>query len=435
MRSVSRPISFAARTPCWGGARLFASLIVAAVCGTLTAEEVPLKYEPARKRDRFEVLQILRDGTPLSQEQQPKFAEYFNFFVLPPFAMPQKETELPQQRAEIRKYFATAKIGPPYDELNKLVMNYMQAVILNNPRVKSHAARYNAVLVIGDLNSFEGGTRGGKLPKPLPEALEVLVKLLKDEKQPPYIHIAALIGIQRHAALNSSYPIEETAKITIAKAMLQLLQKSQPPATASASGHAYLRATAADILAQFNDSRVNDVLLTAIQKALEEPEAPRAMKMSLCGTVGLIEVPKTSKVDLAQLAGSVGRASIAACEEELERTRAQELERQQAVDPDRRRLSYFLHQAEVAFKGLPGKPGGLIAGAEGTPNGSQIAQFGKDFSRLVKELEDLGAEDYVSREEWQTKLAELKAALPGASKTARVPAESTRDRGVAGASK
>lgn len=427
MRSVSQPISFAVQTHrLRGTAQLIASLVIAATCSMLAAEDIPLKYEALRKRDRFEVLQLLRDGTPVPQQQQEKFTDYFNFFVLPPFAMPQKQAELPQQRAEVRKYFATAKIGPPYDELNKLVMNYMLDVILDNPRVKSQAARYNAVLMIGDLNAFEGNTAGGRYPKPLPEALSVLVEMLQDEKQPAYIHVAAIVGIQRHAAMSSSYPIDEKAKVTIAKAMLKLLQQAKPAADGSTSGHAYLRATAADILAQLNDARISDALLLAIQKALEEPDAPRAMKMSLCGTIGLVEVPKSSKVDLAQVAGSVGRAAIAACDEELERTRALELERQQAVDPDRRRLGYFLHQAELAFNGMPGKTGGLVAGADGTPSGSQIAQIGKTLSKLVKELEDLKAGDYIHRDDWQTKLAELKAALPGQPKTARVPADRAR---------
>jgi hypothetical protein len=415
-------------------ARLLPSLMVAALCGTLAAEDVPLKYEINRKKDRFEVLQLLRDGTPIPRGQQEKFAGYFNFYILPPFAMPQKQDELPQERNEIRKYFATAKIGAPYDELNKLVMNYMLEVILKNSRVKSHVARYNAVLVVGDLNAFEGNSAGGKYPKPLPEALNVLVDLLKDERQPPYIHVAAIVGIERHASMNSVHPIEPAAKAAIAKLMMEILQKSEPPAGRSESGHAYLRATAADILAQLNDPRFNDALLAAIQKSLNEPDAPRSMKMSLCGSIGMIEVPKPSKVDLAQLAGGVGRASIEACEQELERSRELELARQRPVDPDRRRISYFLHEAELAFDGLPGKKGGLDAGAEGTPNGSLIAGIGKKFSNLVKELEDLKPDDYIDRQEMQTKLADLKAALPKQAKTARVPTDVAQKEGAAAAS-
>jgi hypothetical protein len=416
-------------------ARFLTSLVVATLCGTLSAEEIPLKYEPNRKKDRFEVLQLLRDGAPIPLRQQETFADYFNFYILPPFAMPQKQDVLPQERSKIRTYFATAKIGVPYDELSKLVMNYMREVILKNPRIKSQVARYNAVLVIGDLNAFEGNSTGGKYAKPLPEALPVLVDLLKDEKQPAYIHVAAIVGIQRHAAMNSVYPIEQAAKGAIAQLMLKLLQQSDPPATSSASGHAYLRATAAEILAQINDPGINDALLAAIQQALDEPDAPRSMKMALCGSIGMVEIPKPTKVDLAQLAGSVGRASIVACEQELERSRELELERQQAVDPDRRRIGYFLHQAELAFDGLPGKHGGLTTGAEGTPNGSLIAGFGKEFAKLVKEIENLGNAGFIDRDEMQAKLADLKAALPKQAKAARVPSDVAQKERAAAASK
>lgn len=401
----------------------------------LLAEDVPLKYEPKRKEDRFQVLQVLRDGTPIPVRQQELFANYFNFFVLPPFAMPQKEGELPQERGEIRKYFATGKIGMPYDELNKIVLNYMREVILKNPKIKSQVARYNAVLVIGDLNAFEGNSSGGKFPKPLPEALGVLVNLLKDEKQPSYIHVAALVGIQRHASMASNYPIEQAAKSEIAKLMLGLLEQSETPEGSSPSGHAYLRVTAAEILAQFNDSKINDALLAAIQKSLDEPNASQPMKMALCGAIAQVDVPKPSKVELAQLAGSVGRAAIEACEAELDRSEQLELERQQQFDPDRRRLGYFLRQADSAFRGMPGKNGGLTTGAEGTPNGSMVAGIGEKFAALVKELNDMKEDDYIDREEMRTKLADLKAALPKQAKTARVPANVAREKRVAEASK
>ena len=99
-------------------------------------------------------------------------------------------------RRELHSDLQMAGIGPVYDHLNTLTLEYMKKLIAGryHPAVQA-----NAMLMIGELNAVEQGPT--TLPSPLPAALEVLVAAVGNAKLPEDIRAVAMVGIRRHAAL------------------------------------------------------------------------------------------------------------------------------------------------------------------------------------------------------------------------------------------
>ena len=103
------------------------------------------------------------------------------------------------------------------------------------------AIKFNALLVVGELNDPEEGGKG----KPSAAASALLVQLIKSpdgKAVKDYMKAAALVGLERHAAVPGAIPDKTRTELT--DALIKLLEQKEPPAGRDEAAHQYLRRSA-----------------------------------------------------------------------------------------------------------------------------------------------------------------------------------------------
>ncbi|MDO4576065.1 MAG: hypothetical protein Q4D98_12730 [Planctomycetia bacterium] len=136
-------------------------------------------------------------GTKVDPEEEKVAKAYFDWQITR-WTQDDKDIEIPYYRDELLKIYR--QLGE--DDKSLALANGQVVPILkkyiNSPE-QEMIVRYNAVILLGDLN--EKQVSGGK-PVPLADARKTLDTLLKGKDTEPAIRVAALRGLVRHAGAN-----------------------------------------------------------------------------------------------------------------------------------------------------------------------------------------------------------------------------------------
>lgn len=152
--------------------------------------------------------QAYKDARFNSPDDENKARAYFRFRAAE-FTWPERLKDLPRKRKEIGIICRTCFSANGQDRnihlwLNNELLTNFRAIATNAGDRKYHpAARYNAMLVIGDLNQVEPDV-SGRGAEPWPKALETLTATVNDDTQLEAVRIAAMDGLRRHAELGKA---------------------------------------------------------------------------------------------------------------------------------------------------------------------------------------------------------------------------------------
>ena len=188
----------------------------------------------------MEIYRLLRGGE-VPADQRETFQTYYREYEFGRWTQPGQLHELPARRRDLSNALKTAKTSPAHDELVALSLKFLGT--LAGEAIRHPAARYNAMLAIGELNQREA--EGSENPEPLPEALPLLLQAFTDANQIDAVRIAALLGLYRHAAINIADA--QFRDNQLIPAMLAFVQ-SKAAAGRAPEGHAWMRARAIDVL-------------------------------------------------------------------------------------------------------------------------------------------------------------------------------------------
>ncbi len=185
------------------------------------------------------------------------------------------------------------------------------------------AARYNALLFLGDLNESEAVLRGSTAVPPVPygKIFGDLYKRFRDPANPSYVRLGALLGMIRHAELrtleNSPKPLPAAAKIAVAKSAAELLATQKPAANEDISGHDWMRRRAADLLGALGQAGPGDVFAKQLADTLLEADASLGLRCACAQALGKIDLSQ-SKLDPKQLANDLGQLAADCAKSELD---------------------------------------------------------------------------------------------------------------------
>ncbi|HVC97412.1 MAG TPA: hypothetical protein VND64_27265 [Pirellulales bacterium] len=192
-------------------------------------------------------------------------------------------TKLPDLRAKFRKYFPVAAALPEvHDKLNKMVLEKCKKIVADErfPR----AVRVNGMLMIGELNQQEKRSGDLRSVVTLPEARTYLVDSVDQPKLHDALRVAAMDGLERHAATNPTADARKSLK----DKMLQLLSKKDSAAGKSRTGQDWVRVKAADILGtlakEHDEARQADVAMALLDMAAEA-DLPLWMRCQAVGNM------------------------------------------------------------------------------------------------------------------------------------------------------
>src|SRR5439155_24876892 len=126
-----------------------------------------------------------------------KFREYFQRYLFPLMTTEEGLRSIIKDRQDLFRDVQTAKSPDAHREIIDLTLASMMKIVTDNYRPQT---RYNAMLIISNLNDQEPGNLGTTqtLPEPMRAALPFIVQQFKKADTPDSIKLAALLGLARH---------------------------------------------------------------------------------------------------------------------------------------------------------------------------------------------------------------------------------------------
>ncbi len=373
---------------------------LAAIClGTLgSAVDLTQAWGQAAPLSPAAISKALREQTiapPDVAGFDAYFDEYFKNFVTPkrPFSL----DDLPKLRNNFKIYPRTGRSGAAHDHLNEIAYKKMMAIVPNQKH--SSAIRFNALLVLGDLNEVDDAAN----PVPWAKPFSVLLTVVKaaPAKVPDYLKVAALIGIERFAALKA-IPQDKAADTT--KLMLELVATQDPPAGRDFNAHEWMRRCAGQILALIGSPGADGSVVKALAAVMDDARAKPTIRSDMAQFLGQLKYPAGAKVDYQGLANSVGREVVDVCKQEIETSKAANRV------PSRRLLAYVVTSASLGLEGADGK-GGLLAAAAALPEHQKFIDTVRSKVKPLSTLLDDDTDDTTLAAELLSNLAALESTL------------------------
>lgn len=203
-----------------------------------------LEIDESAKNLKYKAQQFAKSGAGAEAD----FKAYINTYAIPKLtdSRPQGLAELGKLRYEVFRDFVLAADSTRQAELTKSLQDSMQKVVLNNGGPFHPAVRYNAIIVIGLLDSTYSDGRE-RAAVPLPAANEFLTNVVKqgvaDGKAPAFLVVGALVGLERHASVVASLPAANQ-KATL-DALISVIEAKELPLEVSSSVEQWMRLIAA----------------------------------------------------------------------------------------------------------------------------------------------------------------------------------------------
>jgi hypothetical protein len=249
--------------------------------------------------------------------------------------------ELGKLRTDLfKKYLWATSNTQLQNDLTAMAFKAMGKIVMSQQAPPYHpSVRYNAILVIGMLDSEYASESGGNVrpPKPHPTATKALTRIVEQSnsgKFPPPVILGALIGLERHAKYHQSLA-PDTVK-AMSTALLSFVNNETPIQGMDPDAYAWLRLRAASALTNLGSlgekNEVHDALikLIATSKSLDD-------RCSAAGLIGSFRNDKENKYDKVKVDAPATSAALFKLTGELS---AEELKRAKDWEKNRGPGSY-----------------------------------------------------------------------------------------------
>jgi hypothetical protein len=285
----------------------------------------------------FEMGKIVRAGNA-DRASIDKINTYFGWFFKQ-FQNPPSGDTLPALRKDFGNIVGRVGDNAAHRYVNNLV--YAQSKNIVADRRYSPAARYNAMLLVADLNQSDAT---GNI-KPYPPSLDLMKLALGVPPDSAYAFLkpAALVGIRRFAQ-EKGIPPQDVPKLTAQ--LLTMVNETNPPPGRSASAHNFIRRGAAGVLAALGNLGPDNAVLKAFESIVLDPNTRLTMRCEVMQCMGDLKYSPQAQDQLQHVANLIGHQTIEVCRQELERAEAEDR------DPSRRILMYALYSAGVGMRGV-----------------------------------------------------------------------------------
>jgi uncharacterized protein (UPF0147 family) len=302
-------------------------------------DETPAGKKLKMDLDRM-ILEVLRSETwPLDDAAtKSRFDNWFTVFYFGSLTRPDQLTGWVERRQDfLDRRLVQIRTQRMRDYVIRLTAQTMTSIVRENYHP---AARYNAMLLIGMLNSSEAVTVGDAKgpPVPLIFALKFMLDELNNPQQLDAVRVAALIGIQRHVRIDRDLPdanrrlVRNNAETMIVDAMANLLNAKEPPEGRTAAGHAWMQRQAAEVLGLLGSVGQGNRVVTTLEQVIEDDARPIALRCAAADALGQLSFPADANLDAVAMAKKLGVVAVLACYEEIKRVE-DVLAREKAAKP------------------------------------------------------------------------------------------------------
>ncbi|QEG37910.1 hypothetical protein [Bythopirellula goksoeyrii] len=232
-------------------------------------DTLPAKLDAREARQLAPALeQALRNTSGFGAEQKA-VDDYLTKYYLPNLTVysPEALADLAKDREKyFKNYIAKASHASSRQHLVEIAFKFGQYCVRKNMHP---AVRYNAVLMLGDLD--QQPATGTTPPIPLPAATSELLDLVEQDEfngvpVPESLKLGALIGLERH----SRYGIDPQVKDRLTKAMLAMVADRESPEDVDQNVHDWVITLAAQVLANQNAKEPSQEVQDALTKLIAD---------------------------------------------------------------------------------------------------------------------------------------------------------------------
>ena len=408
-------------------AALIAAILLPAVAGAQNAppkqyRSVPpqawVNNKPEFNRVRLEIPTILRGGIDF-RTAQPTLDMYYQQYIFPSMTLYDNSSlaSLPEKRKD---FLTTLQLRTPsqqvHDHVVAMTLSTMEKIAIGDFHP---AVRYNAMLIIGELNSEEAQLIGNPRlpPLTLTEARPILIRELNNPNQLDAVRVAALLGIHRHARLES-----ENAKFNrgrfndadIRQLIDQMLTiiKADPPAGRTEEGHVWMQRRAIEVLAEIGTVDAGGSVATELERIVSSDTAPIELRCTSARAMGKLNFTTVQNFDAAAAAAELGRLAVYCCQQEIDRVA------QAAKEEEDRKLRMELAKLGPGLRGGPRS----TEGPRGIPERGPSPFFPGPGGELDLAQQEVDWKLLVSKRRLKYQLGSVRMALAGSQvKTTQPP--------------
>ena len=279
----------------------------------LKAEEVK-EYQGKR----LEIQKILKSSA-MTPAQEQILVDYYRRYALARWTYPDEQNEVVSYRRDLQNDLSRCSGTPGHAKLQELVLGFMQ--VCTNPNTYATldlapTVRFNAVMMIGDLNEVERS--GSTPPKPLPAALPILYRLFNDSRQIDAVKLGALLGIRRHLRLMD--PDAEIPSVVV-NLLASVIKTKDPERVRSEEGQAWFRLVAIQTFADIKGKPYPVPLSKELLKVIGETESPEFLRYEAASALGSIDFAGAGNVDMNAMLQPLGLLAVEVCDRERQRLR------------------------------------------------------------------------------------------------------------------
>lgn len=274
--------------------------------------------EATKKINRL-AREVVNGQQPLAQNES-SFDKYFTMYEFAKLTQTDDKSlaRLPKDRAAFMRNWVTQVKRPDvHDHMVQLTFRSMKDIVTKNYHP---AVRYNAMLIVGDLNSQEPVFTGStSVPLPYGPALEFMMAQLRDPKQIDAVRVAALIGILRHADMNAysqqQYPA--TVRQDLIKQMLPLVTDKKVPAERSEEGHAWLRGRAIEVVGALGQPAYEATVVQALWNIVGDTKESLDVRFTAAAALGRMDLRAGTTLSGEELARKLADLAVEASRQQL----------------------------------------------------------------------------------------------------------------------
>ena len=294
-----------------------------------------------------------------------QFNAYYTTYYFPRMTRydPASLGELAVSRQEFLRRLQSSRNAAAKTALNNLALAEMGKLIRGNYHP---AVRYNAMLLVGAINSREGrSTNPVQEPLPVPQAMGIMLTALEQPGQHDAVTVAALVGVLRHVDLDRQLEalqgrngfVDVASRQRIATIARTLVEQQAPPPGRSLAGHTWIRRRALEILGSVPGPAGSLATLSLNLLSADADAVPLSLRCTAARMLERVRDPQGLNAGPAEVAEQLGQFAVVAVRGELARVQSRD-KRQQQLD------SY----SGAAGPG-GGSPGGMGGGAGGGAGG------------------------------------------------------------------
>jgi hypothetical protein len=283
--------------PVYGQARPRAAAQPKAIDPKVAAANQAADMKREQGKLRTKVTQLRGTGA-IPADERATVQQYYEMYATL-MTLPGMASELAALRQEIKQQHTVAW-GNSTDKaglaiVNQILLTEMEKVAMDDKQTP--LARYNAMLVIADLNDVETDRLGRGDAKAMAAAVPVLLAAITDPNINDAVQVAALIGLLRHAQLGIA---DKQIEKQVAAELEKLAAEETVPESRGEDAHHWMRRRAIEIVTTIFTRQGNTPTKTfsaALESIVANEENPLVFRAEAAEALGRVGGAQGTIVD------------------------------------------------------------------------------------------------------------------------------------------